>query len=124
MFDIGFWELVLVGVVALLVVGPDRLPGLVRSTGMWIGRIKAFVASVRTELDEEISRADELKRLMEQQLEIAKRHTILDESRPAVPAMAQASATTSQAAGTTSGQPPTAERPPAGKEEATAPRQP
>jgi sec-independent protein translocase protein TatB len=39
MFDIGFTELLLIGVVALIVLGPDRLPGAVRTAGLWIGRI-------------------------------------------------------------------------------------
>ncbi|HSO80570.1 MAG TPA: twin-arginine translocase TatA/TatE family subunit, partial [Chromatiaceae bacterium] len=38
MFDIGFLEMVLVGVVALLVVGPERLPKLARTAGLWMGR--------------------------------------------------------------------------------------
>jgi sec-independent protein translocase protein TatB len=35
MFDIGFWELTIIGVVALLVIGPDKLPGIARTAGMW-----------------------------------------------------------------------------------------
>ena len=38
MFDIGFWELSLLALVALLVVGPERLPKLARTAGLWIGR--------------------------------------------------------------------------------------
>ena len=40
MFDIGFLELVVVGVVALLVVGPERLPKLARTAGLWMGRAR------------------------------------------------------------------------------------
>ena len=40
MFDIGFWEFALIAIVALLVVGPDRLPGLMRTVGQLIGRAK------------------------------------------------------------------------------------
>jgi len=38
MFDVGFWELALIGVVALIIVGPERLPGVVRTAGRWVGK--------------------------------------------------------------------------------------
>lgn len=87
MFDIGFWELLLVAVITLIVVGPDKLPGLVRTVGVWVGRIRHFANSVKTEFEDEVTRVDELKRLMEEQAEIAKRHDILqDEKKVTVPA--------------------------------------
>lgn len=86
MFDIGFWELLLVAVVALIVVGPDKLPGLVRTVGLWVGRARHFASSIRDELEEEVSRAEELKRLVEEQAEIVKRNQILDDGKPTVPA--------------------------------------
>jgi len=64
MFDIGFWELALIGVVALLVVGPDRLPGLARTIGLWVGRIRRYVSSVRDDIEREIQ-ADELKKILD-----------------------------------------------------------
>jgi sec-independent protein translocase protein TatB len=64
MFDIGFWELALIGVVALLVVGPERLPELARTVGKWVGRIRRYVTAVRDDIEREI-RAEELKELME-----------------------------------------------------------
>lgn len=63
MFDIGFWELALIGVVALLVVGPERLPGLARTAGMWVGRLRRFVSSVKSDIDREL-RADELRQAL------------------------------------------------------------
>ncbi len=60
MFDIGFWELLLIAVVALIVVGPERLPRLVRVTGLWIGRAQASLQSIRNEISKEL-RAQELK---------------------------------------------------------------
>ncbi len=63
MFDIGFWELALIGVVALLVVGPDRLPALARTIGLWVGRIRRYVATVRDDIEREIQ-ADELKSML------------------------------------------------------------
>jgi len=66
MFDIGFWELALVGVVALLVLGPERLPKVARVAGMWVGKGRRFMSSVKGEIDREL-KADELKRIMAEQ---------------------------------------------------------
>lgn len=54
MFDIGFWELVVVAIVALLVVGPERLPGLARIAGKWIGRVRKFINNTRREIETEL----------------------------------------------------------------------
>ncbi|HEN46836.1 MAG TPA: twin-arginine translocase subunit TatB [Mizugakiibacter sp.] len=61
MFDIGFWELALIMVVALMVIGPDRLPGLARTAGRWIGKAQAKVHSVKADIDRELA-AGELKK--------------------------------------------------------------
>jgi sec-independent protein translocase protein TatB len=66
MFEIGFWEIVLVFVVALVVVGPERLPGLARTAGLWIGKARRMVADVKDEEEREL-RVDELKRSISQQ---------------------------------------------------------
>jgi len=64
MFDIGFQELLLIGVVALLVVGPERLPRLARTAGLWIGKARRMVAQVKDEVERELH-ADELKQMLE-----------------------------------------------------------
>lgn len=61
MFDIGFFELLVVGVVALLVLGPQRLPMAARTCGLWLGRLRRTVGSIQTEIREEL-RMEELKR--------------------------------------------------------------
>jgi sec-independent protein translocase protein TatB len=61
MFDIGFTELLLVGIVALVVLGPDRLPGAVRTAGLWIGRIKRSFSAIKADIEREIG-ADEIRR--------------------------------------------------------------
>ena len=66
MFDFGFWELVLIAVVALLVVGPERLPGLARQAGIWVGKARRFMSSVRSDIEREIQ-AEELKKVLNQQ---------------------------------------------------------
>jgi len=58
MFDIGFWELALIGVVALVVVGPERLPALARTAGLWIGKARSMVADVKEDIQREIDRQD------------------------------------------------------------------
>src|SRR3546814_7785510 len=61
MFDIGFTELLVIAVVALLVLGPERLPKAARFAGLWVRRGRAQWASVRSELERELA-ADALKR--------------------------------------------------------------
>ena len=66
MFEIGFWELVMVAVVALIVVGPEKLPGLARTAGFWLGKARRLVAEVKADEDREWQ-LDELKESGRQQ---------------------------------------------------------
>ncbi len=61
MFDIGFSEILVIAVVALIVLGPERLPKAARFAGLWVRRARAQWASVKHELERELA-ADELKR--------------------------------------------------------------
>ena len=61
MFDIGFWELVVIGVVALVVFGPERLPQFARRAGYWIGRLRRQVGNLRNEIEREIA-LDEMRK--------------------------------------------------------------
>lgn len=61
MFDIGFWELALIAVIGLIVLGPERLPGAARTLGRWVGRARMYANSLRHEL-ENAAGADELRR--------------------------------------------------------------
>lgn len=61
MFDIGFGELLIIAIVALVVLGPERLPKAARFAGLWVRRARAQWHSVRDELERELA-ADELKR--------------------------------------------------------------
>ncbi len=67
MFDIGFWELGIIALVALVVIGPERLPKVARVAGHWLGRGRRFVANVKADIDKEI-KADELKQILEKQM--------------------------------------------------------
>ncbi len=64
MFDIGFTELLLVAIVALVVLGPERLPKAARFAGLWVRRARAQWYSVKSELERELA-ADELKRTVQ-----------------------------------------------------------
>jgi len=69
MFEIGFWELVMVGVVALIVVGPEQLPGLARKAGFWLGKARRMIAEMKAEVDRELH-LEEIKQSLRQQASI------------------------------------------------------
>lgn len=54
MFDIGFWELMVIAIIGLVVLGPERLPVAIRTVRDWINGVKKFSNSVKTELKEEL----------------------------------------------------------------------
>jgi sec-independent protein translocase protein TatB len=53
MFEIGFPELILIAVVGLLVIGPERLPEALRTLGLWLGRMRRSFVAVKTEIEKE-----------------------------------------------------------------------
>ena len=61
MFDIGFAELLLIAVLGLLVLGPERLPTAVRTISLWLGRLRRSFTSIRQEIEREVG-ADEIRR--------------------------------------------------------------
>lgn len=61
MFDVSFFELLICGIVALLVIGPERLPETVRAVGLWIGRLKRSLRETRSELERQFG-ADDIRR--------------------------------------------------------------
>lgn len=84
MFDAGITEFLLVMVVALLVVGPERLPGLARKAGYWVGRARSYVQSMRSDIEREFQ-ADEFKRMLgEQEEELNRLKRMMDETREQV----------------------------------------
>ena len=66
MFDIGFWELFLILILALLVVGPERLPKAARTVGYWLGKARRYVEGVKEEVASEFD-VNELKRMVHNQ---------------------------------------------------------
>jgi len=85
MFDIGFWELAVIGIVALLVIGPNRLPEVARTAGIYIGKVRRFVSSVQRDINNEISKTEELQRLLEEQKKLVERHEIIEELSQTIP---------------------------------------
>ncbi|OJW47729.1 MAG: twin arginine-targeting protein translocase TatB [Thiobacillus sp. 65-1059] len=62
MFDIGFTELIVIGVVALIVIGPERLPKVARTAGHLYGRMQRYVSSVKSDISHEME-LDEIRRV-------------------------------------------------------------
>jgi sec-independent protein translocase protein TatB len=83
MFDIGFWELAIIGVVALLVIGPERLPRVARTAGLWMGRARRFVSTVKADIDREIA-ADELKKTLTKQAEVPELYDIVEDTKQTI----------------------------------------
>ena len=68
MFDSGFLEMLVIGIIALMVVGPERLPGLASKAGKMVGKMKAFVANTREDIEKEV-RAEEMQNMLSKQKE-------------------------------------------------------
>ena len=81
MFDIGFWELLLIGIVALVVVGPERLPEVARSAGVYVAKFRRFVAGVKSDIDAELETGELKKILGDQRDQIRELKDIVDTTR-------------------------------------------
>ncbi|WP_295476579.1 Sec-independent protein translocase protein TatB [uncultured Pseudomonas sp.] len=66
MFEIGFSELLLVGIVALLVLGPERLPKAAATAGRWIGQGKRMLGGIKAQVERELD-AEQLRKELDQQ---------------------------------------------------------
>ena len=70
MFDVGLTELMVIAVVALVVIGPERLPTVARTVGLLLGRLQRYVGDVKADINREMQ-LDELKKLQQQVVEQA-----------------------------------------------------
>jgi len=70
MFDIGFWGLCLIAVVALLILGPERLPMAARTAGLWIGKARRMIGNVKSEIDRELQLDEVRKKLREEETKL------------------------------------------------------
>jgi sec-independent protein translocase protein TatB len=86
MFDVGFSELVLVGLVALLVFGPERLPKVAREVGAWVRKARALASSVKQEIDHELELQELKQSLLEQKNKV---QTALSEQIDVTPSVAE-----------------------------------
>jgi sec-independent protein translocase protein TatB len=71
MFDIGFSELLVIGVVALIVIGPEKLPRMARTVGHLAGRLQRYVADVKADINREIE-LDELRKMRDSMQQAAR----------------------------------------------------
>lgn len=58
MIDVGFWEMAFIGVIALVIIGPERMPGVVRTTGTWFAKARRMVNDVKRDFKSEMDQAD------------------------------------------------------------------
>lgn len=70
MFDIAFSELIVIGVIALIVLGPERLPKAARTVGLWVGKAKQGFNSIKTEIDRELKIQEIQQQLAEQKAKL------------------------------------------------------
>jgi len=66
MFDVGFWEILLILVLALVIIGPERLPGAARKAGFFVGKARRYIEGVRSEVESEFD-VNEFKRVLHNQ---------------------------------------------------------
>lgn len=78
MFGIGFSELLLISVVALIVVGPERLPKVARTLGTWVGRLNRYVAQVKADIDREMH-MEELRNVQQSMKDSVQKYEIMAE---------------------------------------------
>ena len=58
MFDVGFWEMAFIGVIALVVIGPERLPKFAKTAGFWIGKGRRMINDVKSDIKKEMNEGD------------------------------------------------------------------
>jgi len=80
MFDISFWELVVIGVVGLIVIGPERLPTVARTLGKYVGRMRRFIHNVKQDIDREL-RQEEIRQALQRDANLDEIKSIINDSR-------------------------------------------
>ncbi|ABL02067.1 twin-arginine translocation protein, TatB subunit [Candidatus Ruthia magnifica str. Cm (Calyptogena magnifica)] len=74
MFDVGFWEFALIGIIALIIVGPKRMPAIARKAGTYVGKAKRFIANIQEDISDEL----EIDKLKEHLSTVDKKPNILE----------------------------------------------
>lgn len=81
MFDIGFWEILVIGVVALLVIGPEKLPDVARTVGRWVAKVQRFVAGVKADINSELESGELRKILGDQESQIRELKDMVNDAK-------------------------------------------
>lgn len=81
MFDIGLSEILVIGVVALLVIGPERLPEVARTAGKYFGKFRAVVSGVQRDFNAELQNTELKKLISDQESQLNQLRTIVTETR-------------------------------------------
>ncbi len=96
MFDIGFWEILLIGVVSLLVIGPDKLPEVARTVGRWVAKVQRFVAGVKADINSELESGELRKLLGDQENQIRELKDMVKDARRGFESSAKEAGTLAQ----------------------------
>ena len=80
MFDVGFWELFVIALILLLVLGPERMPALAKSAGKYIGKIKNWTSNISEEISSEME-SENLKKHLSLEDENSNILEIIEESK-------------------------------------------
>ena len=75
MFDFGMWEIAIILIITLIVVGPEKMPALARKAGLYVGKFRIFVSKIKNDINSEIE-AEELK----EQLSIKNEELLLSQT--------------------------------------------
>jgi len=95
MFDVGFLEILVIGIVSLIVIGPDRLPAVARTVGGWVGKMQRFVRGVKTDFAKELQTGDLQKLIGDQNTQINELRNMVNDARKELKAgVEEASAST------------------------------
>ncbi|MEI6145170.1 MAG: Sec-independent protein translocase protein TatB [Methylococcales bacterium] len=86
MFEVGFSELVMVALVSLIVIGPERLPKVARLAGFWIGKARNIAATFKEEIKQELH-TEELRQIFNEQAQLHDLHAALNETNDAYDAI-------------------------------------
>ena len=84
MFESSFLEMLVIGIVALLVIGPERLPPVARTIGRWIGKIRRFVATTRADIERELHTEELRDMLYKQEEEMRNLRIMMQEKTDAI----------------------------------------
>jgi len=84
MFEGRFLEMILIGVVALVVIGPERLPEVARNVGRWVAKIRRFVASTRADIEREFQTGELRDMLFKQEEELRNLRAMMEQKADSV----------------------------------------